>query len=137
MFFSSSRPQHIQHALLHPLHPLHHTHQPIHPTQHHLKMQLTLLLAPLLAVSALAAPASTTLSPRQTRTLRVQLSNDATDTAVQANIPANGMRISIRANFGNLGSPIRANRALVVGSGSGSCGIFSDAQGTRRIATIV
>jgi len=53
-------------------------------------MQLTLLLAPLLAVSALAAPTFTTLSPRQTRTLRVQLSNDATDTAVQREIPANG-----------------------------------------------
>ncbi|KAI4609171.1 hypothetical protein J4E83_008813 [Alternaria metachromatica] len=98
-------------------------------------MQLTLLLAPLLAASALAAP--TEISTRQTRTLRVQLSNDATDAAVQANIPANGMRISIRANFGNLGSPIRANRALIVGSGSGSCSIFSDAAATRRIATIV
>ncbi|KAI4958100.1 hypothetical protein J4E86_003696 [Alternaria arbusti] len=100
-------------------------------------MQLTFLLAPLLAVSALAAPTSTTLSPRQTRTLRVQLSNDATETGAQREIPANGMRISIRANFGNLGSPIRANRALVVGSGSGSCSIFTDAAATRRIATIV
>ena len=119
-------------------------------------MQLTLLLAPLLAASALAAP--TNISTRQTRTLRVQLSNDATETGAQREIPANGkyypctsscdtsadslhhflgMRISIRANFGNLGSPIRANRALIVGSGSGSCSIFSDAAATRKIATIV
>jgi hypothetical protein len=36
-----------------------------------------------------------------------------------------------------LGSPIRANRALIVGSGSGRCNIFSDAGATRRVATIV
>ncbi|KAI4948361.1 hypothetical protein J4E91_005783 [Alternaria rosae] len=97
-------------------------------------MQITLLL-PFLAAFALAAP--TDMSTRQARTLRVQLSNDATDTAVQREIPANGMRTSIRANFGNLGSPIRANRALIVGSGSGSCSIFSDAQATKKVATIV
>jgi hypothetical protein len=51
-------------------------------------MQLTLLLTPLLAAFALAAPAE--IDARQTRTLRVQLSNDATDTAVQRNIAANG-----------------------------------------------
>jgi hypothetical protein len=51
-------------------------------------MQLTLLLTPLLAAFALAAPAE--IDARQARTLRVQLSNDATDTAVQRNIAANG-----------------------------------------------
>ncbi|KAG9195748.1 hypothetical protein G6011_00869 [Alternaria panax] len=90
-------------------------------------MQFPLLLTPLLAAFAVA----------QTASFRVQLSNDAIDAAVQANIPANGLRISIKANFGNLGSPIVANRALIVGAGSGRCNIFSDAAGTRKVATIV
>jgi hypothetical protein len=96
-------------------------------------MKTTLLLTPLLAAFALAAPAD--LTTRQARTVRVQLSNDATDTAVQRAIAADGSRVSIRANFGNLGSPIFANRALVVGS-SGRCNIFSDAAATKRVATI-
>lgn len=98
-------------------------------------MKTTLFLTPLLAAFAFAAPAD--LDSRQARTVRVQLSNDATDTAVQRAIAADGSRVSIRANFGNLGSPIFANRALVVGSGSGRCNIFSDAGATRRVATIV
>ncbi|KAF2024596.1 hypothetical protein EK21DRAFT_13084, partial [Setomelanomma holmii] len=55
---------------------------------------------------------------------------------VQRNIPANGQRISIRANFAGLGNPIIANRALVVGSGSGTCNIFRDANAQQRVATI-
>ncbi|KAF1834597.1 hypothetical protein BDW02DRAFT_549913 [Decorospora gaudefroyi] len=98
-------------------------------------MQPTLLLTTLLA--ALAAAAPTDLSTRQTRTLRVQLSRDATETAVQRNIPANGSRVSIRANFAGLGRPVQANRALIVGAGTGRCDIFSDAGATRRVARIV
>ncbi|CAG5154287.1 uncharacterized protein ALTATR162_LOCUS3545 [Alternaria atra] len=98
-------------------------------------MQFTLLLTPLLAALALAAPAD--IDARQTGSLRVQLSNDAVDTAVQRNIPADGSRVSIRANFAGLGRPVRANRALIVGAGNGRCNIFSDAAGTKRVATIV
>lgn len=55
------------------------------------KMQLTALLTPLLAAFAIAAPtASVNIDTRQTGSLRVQLSNDAVDTAVQRVISANG-----------------------------------------------
>ncbi|KAB2104608.1 hypothetical protein AG0111_0g7125 [Alternaria gaisen] len=101
-------------------------------------MQLTALLTPLLAAFAIAAPtASVNIDTRQTGSLRVQLSNDAMDTAVQRVIPANGSRVSIRANFAGLGRPVFANRALIVGAGNGRCNIFSDAAGTKRVATIV
>lgn len=54
-------------------------------------MQLTALLTPLFAAIAIAAPtASVNIDTRQTGSLRVQLSNDAADTAVQRVIPANG-----------------------------------------------
>lgn len=54
-------------------------------------MQLTVLLTPLLAAFAIAAPTtSVNIDTRQTGSLRVQLSNDAVDTAVQRVIPANG-----------------------------------------------
>lgn len=83
----------------------------------------------------LSFPCPTTINTPQTATIRVQLSDDATDTAVQANIPKNGAKISISKNFGNLGSGVPANRALVV-SGSGSCDIFKDAGATQKVATI-
>ncbi|KAF2464566.1 uncharacterized protein BDR25DRAFT_242107 [Lindgomyces ingoldianus] len=60
------------------------------------------------------------------------MSNDATDTAVQANINANGSKASIKSAFGNLGNPVQANRAFIV-SGSGSCKVFSDAAATKQV----
>lgn len=69
------------------------------------------------------------IDARQAKTVRVQLSQDATDTAVQANIPANNQRISIKANFRGLGANVNANRALVVGSGSGSCKLHPSRSG--------
>jgi hypothetical protein len=58
----------------------------------------------------------------QATTVRVQLSQSSTDTAVQADIPANGQKVSIKANFGNLGANVNANGASVVGSSkSGTC----------------
>ncbi|KAL1795468.1 hypothetical protein ACET3X_005692 [Alternaria dauci] len=103
-------------------------------------MYFTALLTPFLAALAVAAPtAPTTIHTRQSKTLRAQLSNDAIDAAAQRIIPADGSRVSIRANFAALGRPVFANRALIVGgAGSGGrCGIFSDVAGTRRVATIV
>jgi hypothetical protein len=53
-------------------------------------------------------------------------------------IHAYSSRVSIRANFAGLGRPVFANRALIVGgAGDGRCNIFSDAVGTKRVATIV
>ncbi|KAH3976779.1 hypothetical protein HBI56_016160 [Parastagonospora nodorum] len=98
-------------------------------------MHTTIIIASLFAAFAAAAPAD--IDARQATTVRVQLSQDSTDTAVQANIPANGQKISIKANFGNLGANVSANRALVVGSSkSGTCNIFKDAAATQRVATI-
>ncbi|KAJ4348786.1 uncharacterized protein N0V89_010164 [Didymosphaeria variabile] len=94
-------------------------------------MKVTLLLTTLSAALVAASPASLGARPG---TIRVQISDDTTDTAVQANIPANGAKTSIAANFANLGSGVPANRAFVV-SGSGSCGIFKD-NGSQKVATI-
>ncbi|KAH7348168.1 hypothetical protein BKA66DRAFT_576185 [Pyrenochaeta sp. MPI-SDFR-AT-0127] len=95
-------------------------------------MKATLILASLFAAFVAAAPAE--IDARQARTIRVQLSQDATDTAVQANVPANGSRVPIKGTF-RLGNPVQANRAGVV-SGSGSCNIFRDAAAKQRVATI-
>lgn len=101
-------------------------------------MRTTIIIASLSAAFAAAAPADIdackvpttppspfanfTNAPPQATTVRVQLSQDSTDTAVQALIPANGEQISIKDNFGNLGANANANRALVVGSSkSGTC----------------
>jgi hypothetical protein len=99
-------------------------------------MRASIIIASLFAAFAAAAPTAapntvdidspaTEIDSRQVnaqaKSVRVQLSQDATDTAVQANIPANNQRISIKANFRGLGANVNANRALVVGSGSGSC----------------
>ncbi|KAF2269045.1 hypothetical protein CC78DRAFT_565137 [Lojkania enalia] len=65
-------------------------------------------------------------------TTRVLLARDDNDTAVQANIPADGSRVSIRNNFGNLGNPVQANRGNIV-SGSGSCRVFRDAGATQQV----
>ncbi|KAF2243512.1 hypothetical protein BU26DRAFT_437051, partial [Trematosphaeria pertusa] len=54
---------------------------------------------------------------------------------VQANIPQNGARTSIRANFGSLGNPVQANRGSIV-TGSGSCNVFRDAGATQRVGTL-
>ncbi|KAH8886311.1 hypothetical protein GQ53DRAFT_769537 [Thozetella sp. PMI_491] len=64
-------------------------------------------------------------------TTRVLMANDNTDTAVQADVTANGGKTSIKSNFGNLGSPVQANRANIV-SGSGSCKVFKDAGATQQ-----
>jgi hypothetical protein len=72
-------------------------------------------------VSSIHSSESHILMPRKVRNVRVQFSQDATDTAVQANIAGNNAKISIQANFGGLGNPVKANRALVVGSSKGSC----------------
>ncbi|KAH8631253.1 hypothetical protein IG631_12935 [Alternaria alternata] len=64
------------------------------PPRTTIKMQLTALLTPLLTAIAIAAPtASVNIDTRQTGSLRVQLSNDAVDTAVQRVIPANGCSV--------------------------------------------
>ncbi|KAL1602415.1 hypothetical protein SLS60_005831 [Paraconiothyrium brasiliense] len=94
-------------------------------------MKTTLILTALFTALVAASPLEI---EQRAGTIRVQLSDDATDTAVQANIPANGAKISIAANFGNLGSGVPANRAGVV-SGSGSCNIFKD-NGSQKVATI-
>ncbi|KAH7089968.1 hypothetical protein FB567DRAFT_619363 [Paraphoma chrysanthemicola] len=104
-------------------------------------MRATIIIASLFAAFAAAAPIdidapTAEIDARQARAVRVQLSNDAQDVAVQRNIPANNQRISIRANFAGLGNPLIANRALVVGSASGTCNIFRDAAGRQRVATI-
>lgn len=62
------------------------------------------------------------------------MSQDATDTAAQAEIPVNS-RVLIRESFRSLGNPVQANRAFVV-SGSGTCNIFSDRNAQQRVATI-
>ncbi|KAH8716917.1 hypothetical protein GQ44DRAFT_624676, partial [Phaeosphaeriaceae sp. PMI808] len=55
----------------------------------------------------------------------------------QASIPANGQKISIKANFRGLPNNSRANRALIVsGSGSCKCNIFKDANAQQKVATI-
>ncbi|KAH4040878.1 hypothetical protein HBH70_021440 [Parastagonospora nodorum] len=96
-------------------------------------MHTTIIIASLFTAFAAAAPAD--MDARQATTVRVQLSQSSTDTAVQANIPANGQKISIKANFGNLGANVNANRALVI-SKSGTCNIYQDAAATQHVATI-
>ncbi|KAF2118787.1 hypothetical protein BDV96DRAFT_362362 [Lophiotrema nucula] len=90
-------------------------------------MKATLIFASLFAAFAAAGPVEI-----RAGTIRVLLANDNTDTAVQANINANGGKTSIKANFGNLGNPVQANRGNIV-SGSGSCKVFKDAAATQQV----
>ncbi|KAF2787992.1 hypothetical protein K505DRAFT_379207 [Melanomma pulvis-pyrius CBS 109.77] len=92
-------------------------------------MKATIIFTSLFAAFAAATPLD--LEARQ-GSVRVLLANDATDTAVQADIPRNGASVSIRANFGNLGNPVTANRGNIV-SGGGSCRVFRDAGATQQV----
>ncbi|PSN68216.1 hypothetical protein BS50DRAFT_523339 [Corynespora cassiicola Philippines] len=94
-------------------------------------MKTTYILTSLFAILAAASPLD--ISARQ-NSIRVQLSDDSVEAAVQSNIPANGSRVNIRTAFGNLGNPVQANRAGIV-SGTGSCTIYRDAAATQRVAT--
>ncbi|KAF2182891.1 hypothetical protein K469DRAFT_690607 [Zopfia rhizophila CBS 207.26] len=95
-------------------------------------MKTAIILTTLLAAFTSAAPLEGAQLDARAGTVRVLIANDATDTAVQANINANGAKTSIKANFGNLGNPVRANRANIV-SGSGTCQIFSDANAQNKV----
>jgi hypothetical protein len=75
-----------------------------------------------------------TLPPKQTRTIRVLLAEDTSDTAVQAEVPANGKPVAISGTF-RLGDNVKANRAGVV-SGSGRCKLFKDKAGKQLVAQI-
>jgi hypothetical protein len=79
-------------------------------------------------------PSPQTNTPHQTRTTRVLLADDTIDTAVQAEVPANGRAVAINGLF-RLGNNVRATRAGVVGS-SGTCQIFKDAGRKQLVATI-
>jgi hypothetical protein len=73
-------------------------------------------------------------SPQQTQTIRVLLAEDTSDTAVQAEVPANGKPVAISGTF-RLGDNVKANRAGVV-SGSGRCKLFKDKAGKQLVAQI-
>jgi hypothetical protein len=74
-------------------------------------------------------------TPYQTRTTRVLLADDTIDAAVQAEVPANGRAVAINGLF-RLGNNVRATRAGVVSSSSGTCQIFKDAGKKQLVATI-
>ncbi|ORY15416.1 hypothetical protein BCR34DRAFT_177895 [Clohesyomyces aquaticus] len=94
-------------------------------------MQLYTIIVSLFVFVATAHP----FEPRP-NTIRVLMVNDQIYTAVRADIPADGSKISIQGAFAGLcarDGNLFANRAEILMGTTGSCRVFNDSDCTSQI----
>ncbi|KAF2655255.1 hypothetical protein K491DRAFT_436526 [Lophiostoma macrostomum CBS 122681] len=98
-------------------------------------MKAAFIISSLFAAIISAAPVEVKTRQLSSGTVRVQLSNDAQDTAVQAEITT-GVLLNIADNFQGLGRNVPANRVGII-SDSGSCSLFADPATVQFVASVI